>query len=52
MVLECISEVDLIEKSRAYSRKSGHGCDFSQKGQKSSKKGQNIGKFGQNVGKN
>ena len=37
---------------RAYSRKIGQGCDFSQKGQKSSKKGQNIGKLGQNIGKN
>ena len=33
--------------SRAYSRKKGHACDFSEKVQKKSIKGQNIWKFGQ-----
>ena len=31
----------------AYSRKSGYGCNFSEKGQEMLKKGGNIGKFGQ-----
>ena len=33
-----------MEVGRAYSRKLGHGCDLSKKGQKIVKKGQILGK--------
>ena len=35
--------------TRANSRKKGHGCDFSGKGQENNEKGQNIRKFERNV---
>ena len=35
--------------SRAYSRKTGHACDFSEKGQKRGKKGKISASLGKNV---
>ena len=46
--IRCLYYTTPVDATRNYSRKKGHACNFSEKGQKKGKKGQNIWKFGQN----